>query len=169
MNRRRFQDLVVPHADALWSVARRACGDDASADDVLQQALLTALVRIDELREPAAARRWATRIVVRTYLDGERRRRPEAGGSLADVVGSGADPEHALASRRASEQIDAAFDALPSDQRAAVWLVDAEGFTFAEAAETLGVAPGTAASRVARGRSTLRRLLAGLHEPRRQG
>ncbi|MEZ4236234.1 MAG: sigma factor-like helix-turn-helix DNA-binding protein [Myxococcota bacterium] len=61
----------------------------------------------------------------------------------------------------------AAIDALPDDQREAVWLVDVEGMAFAEVAAVLGVAQGTVASRVARGRASLRVTLAALAAGRR--
>ncbi len=53
-----------------------------------------------------------------------------------------------------------ALDGLPADQRLTVVLVDGEGFDHREAAEILGVAPGTVASRLHRARATLRGVLA---------
>lgn len=72
------------------------------------------------------------------------------------------EPEHRLIGQQLGRQIAAAMDQLPAGQREAVWLVDGQGHTFAETASILGIAEGTAASRVARARRALRQLLAPL-------
>ena len=59
----------------------------------------------------------------------------------------------------ASETVRRALADLPVDQRVTVVLVDGEGFDHRDAAEILGVAPGTVASRLHRARATLRRIL----------
>ena len=59
----------------------------------------------------------------------------------------------------AAETVRSALAALPVSQRVTVVLVDGEGFDHREAAEILGVAPGTIASRLHRARITLRRVL----------
>jgi RNA polymerase sigma-70 factor (ECF subfamily) len=74
-------------------------------------------------------------------------------GPVADPAG---DPARVAAQRA---DLARALDSLPPDQRAAVLLVDAEGLDYADAAEVLGVAPGTIASRLSRARATLRRAL----------
>lgn len=166
-DRDRFDLLVAPHEPALRALARRLTGDAARADDLLQVALVQAFARLDTLRSDGAARAWATRILVRAWLDAARRREPT---SIVDPDGhaaAGPDPERAAQTRELSNRLDEAFDTLPADQSAAVWLVDAEGFSFADAAETLGVAPGTAASRVARGRVALRAALIDLDPSRK--
>lgn len=156
----RFRLRIAPHADALWGLARRLTGDDAAADDLLQDALFTALVRVDQLRDDAAARPWAARILVRVWLDGRRRRPAERLATEPPSPQPG--PEARASAAELGQRLAAALDALPPDQRAAVWLVDVEGLTFAEVAETLALPPGTAASRVARARAALRTRLADL-------
>ena len=69
------------------------------------------------------------------------------------------DPHLRLVRQRISQRLGDALDALPTDQREAVWLIDGQGFKYGEAANILGCAPGTVASRVARGRLALKRRL----------
>jgi RNA polymerase sigma-70 factor (ECF subfamily) len=139
---------------------RLAChlaGDGVIADDIVQQALLTAWRHRSALRDEGAARAWLARIVRTTWLD----RRPFREHVLTeDAADRGAGPADRLDAVRLGAAVDRALATLPDDQRDAVWLVDALGFSFAEVAETMDIAPGTAASRVARGRATLRELLA---------
>lgn len=72
-----------------------------------------------------------------------------------DRATSAAGPERAV---DAADQARRALSALPEDQRPVV-LVDGEGFDNLTAAEILGVAPGTVASRLSRARATMRRIL----------
>ena len=81
-------------------------------------------------------------------------RRPDA-PELAEVLPLPT-PDHLVEDRRLGLRIAAAIDLLPERQREAVWLVDVEQLTFAEAALVLDTRPGTVASRVARGRAALR-------------
>lgn len=155
-----FQSRVTPHADGLWRFARRLARSDADADDLLQDALLHALGRWEDLRDPGATRSWLARIVLRTWQSATRRvtrdHRPD------EVAVSGFGPEDAVRNRQIGGRLLAAFDQLPIEQSAAVWLVDAEGYTFEETAASLGIAVGTVCSRVARGRAALRLALADL-------
>ena len=67
-------------------------------------------------------------------------------------------PDAEAASRQLGRAIETALDGLPADQREAVWLVDGQGLKFGEAAEVLGLPPGTVASRVAEGTTVTVRL-----------
>jgi RNA polymerase sigma-70 factor (ECF subfamily) len=72
-----------------------------------------------------------------------------------------------VAERR--DQVLSALDRLNPDQRAALVLVDMQGYSVEEAATILGCAPGTVKSRCARGRAKLVPLLAALREPQSKG
>lgn len=151
---RRFDRLAGPHRPGLLRLARRCEPDPARAEDLLQQALLVAWRKRDQLRAPEAARAWLARILLTTWLD--RRRTREVPVARLPDVEAGPRPDEVVAARRLGDRLVDAMGALPEEQRLAVWLVDGEGFTFAEAAEALAAPPGTVASRVARGRAALR-------------
>lgn len=163
--RSRFDRLVRPVLSDLLRFARRLARDPVAADDLLQQALLRGLDRLGQLEDDGAYRVWQSRIVYTTWLD-QRPRRMEM--TLDEGIGSATPlhrevargPEQAAASRQLGRRIADALDGLPADQREAVWLVDGQGFKFSDAAAVLGISPGTAASRVARGRAALRVALA---------
>jgi RNA polymerase sigma-70 factor (ECF subfamily) len=152
---------VVAHREGLARFARRL--DPRDAEDLVQQALLVAWRKIDQLAEPRAARAWLTRVLLTTWLDRRAAREVPSADAIARVERT---PLDALESRRVGDRVARAMAALPDEQRLAVWLVDGEGFSFAEAATALGVAPGTAASRVARARASLRAALRDLASER---
>lgn len=162
-----FGELVRRHRDRLWAVALRTLGDREEAADALQDALLSAFRRAGTYRGDAAVTTWLHRIVVNACLDRVRRRRvrpadpwPEDEDHLA-VMGcpAGADP---AVQREAQIDVLSALQRLSPEQRAAIVLVDMEGYSVDEAAALLGCPTGTVKSRCARGRARLLPLLAHL-------
>ena len=170
-----FGTLFTRHRDRLWAVALRTTGNPEDAADALQDGLISAFRRAETFRGDAAVTTWLHRIVVNASLDRLRRIKVRAADPLPDDLeeqaGRGAvlaqpdaagDPEaQALAGDRRTRVLSA-LEALPPDQRAALVLVDMEGYPVAEAAAILEVPEGTVKSRCARGRHRLAGLLADL-------
>lgn len=162
-----FHEVVRRHRDRLWAVALRTTGDPDDASDALQDALVSAFRRSGTFRAEAQVTTWLHRIVVNACLDLLRRRRSRPTEPLPeeeDRYRRLADPavgtdEHAEVSERRAD-VWAALSSLPEEQRAALVLVDMEGYSVDEAAEILGCAPGTVKSRCSRGRVRLAPLLA---------
>jgi RNA polymerase sigma-70 factor (ECF subfamily) len=160
-----FSELVVRHQDRLWAVAVRTTGDPEDASDALQEALVSAFRRAGGFRGDAQVTTWLHRIVVNACLDRMRRRKAKATEPLPDdedhrtelADRTPADDPAEASERRAD--VLAALRQLNEDQRAALVLVDMEGYSVDEAAEVLGCAPGTVKSRCARGRARLVPLL----------
>jgi RNA polymerase sigma-70 factor (ECF subfamily) len=146
---------------SLLRFATRLTRDPVAAEDLLQDALVVALRKLDQLQHDDAFRSWASRIVYRTYLN-RRGARPDAWNVVWLAVdrdvreASLPGPEHATTTRRLGARLQRAISELPEHQREAVWLVDGLGFTFAETATVLDVPAGTIASRVCRARAALR-------------
>lgn len=160
-----FEELALPNLDDLYRLACRFERNVDLAQDLLQEAMLVAFKSFHQLRDPSSFRAWAAAIVRRTHLNRLAQRGIDAQfDGIEDIPSPEApresfDPERRLLARRLTSELKSALDRLPSDQRLAVLLVDVQGFRYAEAAETLSVAPGTVASRVARGRAALRQRL----------
>ena len=160
-----FAEIVRRHRDRLWAVALRTVGDREEAADALQDALLSAYRAAERFRGDSAVTTWLHRIVVNACLDRIRRRqaRPTVPLPETDVTPAPApDRDTALVVREA-------LATLPVEQRAALVLVDVQGYAVAEAAEILGVAEGTIKSRCARGRARLAVLLGYLRNPDQDG
>ena len=170
-----FGTLFARHRDRLWAVALRTTGNPEDAADALQDGLISAFRRAETFRGDAAVTTWLHRIVVNACLDRLRRNKVRAADPLPDdleeQVGRGAvlpgadaagDPEaQALAGDRRARVL-AALEQLPPDQRAALVLVDMEGYPVAQAAAILEIPDGTVKSRCARGRTRLVALLGDL-------
>ena len=168
-----FGALFARHRDRLWAVALRTTGDPEEAADALQDALVAAFRRADSYRGEAAVTTWLHRIVVNACLDRLRRRKVRLADPLPDDVDDRADrgstvtadtldPADVASDHERRAAVMAALATLPPEQRAALVLVDMEGYSVDETAAILGCAPGTVKSRCARGRARLLPLLEGL-------
>lgn len=172
-----FSEIVRRHRDRLWAVALRTTGNPEEASDALQDALISAYRRADSFRGDSAVTTWLHRIVVNASLDRLRRRAvrtwvplPEEGEGATLVDDSRlADPGAAAESRETVAEVRAALDTLPPDQRAAIVLVDLEGWSVEDAAQALDCPVGTVKSRCFRGRAKLAERLAHLRNPDRPG
>jgi RNA polymerase sigma-70 factor (ECF subfamily) len=173
-----FGTLFTRHRDRLWAVALRTMGSPEDAADALQDGMISAFRRAGGFRGEAAVTTWLHRVVVNACLDRLRAAKVRAADALPDdleeYAGRGAlstaasDPapdDAAVAAERRRLVLDA-LGTLPAEQRAALVLVDMEGYGVAEAAEILDCAVGTIKSRCARGRARLAPLLGVLDDSR---
>jgi len=166
-----FGVLFTRHRDRLWAVALRTTGNPEDAADALQEAMISAFRRADSFRGDALVTTWLHRIVVNACLDRLRRNKVRAAQPLPDdleeyagrgavlAAGDTAGPEDqaVLSDRRGA--VLAALERLPAEQKAAVVLVDLEGYPVEEVARMLECPSGTVKSRCARGRARLAVLL----------
>lgn len=149
-----FAVLVGRHQDRLWAVALRTLRNPHDAADALQDAYLCAFRRAHTFRGDAKVSTWLHRIVINACLDrirylARRRTQPLEAAPVAITGG-----DDALA-----DVVTEALARIPPDQRAALVLVDMEGFSVDEAAAMLGCPPGTIKSRCSRGRTRLAPIL----------
>ena len=173
-----FGILVARHQDRLWAVALRTLGNPDDAADALQDACIAAFRRASSFRGEAKVTTWLHRIVVNACLDRLRHEKSRAVHPLPVAVDLRPDAEYVQgAATHGTESSDDLLEAkerrltvlealaqLNADQRAALVLVDMEGYSVDEAAALLGCAPGTIKSRCARGRAKLLPLLAHLQQ-----
>ena len=169
-----FEVLVTRHSNRLWAVALRTMRNPEEAADALQDAYISAFRRADTFRGDAAVTTWLHRIVVNACLDRIRRNKVRRVDPLPDdpdrAIELGIIPESddlEVKERRAD--VANALGQINADQRAALVLVDMEGYSVEEAAQILGCAVGTIKSRCSRGRAKLVPLLAHLRETRGTG
>ncbi len=167
-----FGELFSRHRDRLWAVALRTMGNPEDAADGLQEAMVAAFRRAGSFRGDAAVTTWLHRVVVNSCLDRLRAmkvRRAEAlpddleergdRGSLSSSTDAAVDPAELVVADERRRLVLDALASLPADMRAALVLVDMEGYSVAEVAQMLDCAEGTVKSRCSRGRAKLAPLL----------
>ena len=167
-----FAILFRRHRDRLWAVALRTMGNPDDAADGLQDGMIAAYRRAGSFRGDAAVTTWLHRVVVNACLDRLRAakvRRAEPlpedlddfgdRGSLVTSTAEAADPADLAVLEERRRIVLAALDQLPPDQKAALILVDMEGYPVADVAGLLDCAGGTVKSRCSRGRARLATLL----------
>jgi len=170
-----FGVLFARHRDRLWAVSLRTMGNPEDAADGLQDGMIAAFRRAGSFRGEAQVTTWLHRVVVNACLDRLRAAKIRRFDALPDDVEDRGTlvatathddlPDAAAEDAERRQRVLDALATLPADQRAALVLVDMEGYPVAEVAEMLGCAEGTVKSRCSRGRAKLAGLLADLHLP----
>jgi RNA polymerase sigma-70 factor (ECF subfamily) len=160
----RFDDEVLPHLDLLYRVALRLTADSASAEDLVQDAVLKALRAWGSFRPGSNVRAWLVTILRNEFINGWRRTRRAPQQVDSDTQPETADPhdpdpEGRFFAELVDEEVTAALDSLPDEFREVVVLSDLEGLPYAEVAEALDIPVGTVKSRLFRGRRILKGLL----------
>lgn len=154
-----FGVLVARHRDRAWAVALRTLGDPTDAADAVQEAFVKAYRTLGAFRGEAQFTTWLHRIVVNACLDAMRRARARPSSPLDERAAAVADPADPIGRAELGQDVGAALTRISPDQRAAIVLVDVEGYSVDEAAALLGVPAGTVKSRCHRGRAHLAELL----------
>ena len=164
-----FAVLVRRHQDRMWGIALRIMRNPEDAADALQDAYIAAFRRAGSYRGDAQVTSWLHRVVVNACLDRLRAMRVRETKPLPENLDRWSrlgntmtkDPVEIKEQRSV---VTEALGTLNADQRAALVLVDMEGYSVEEAAEILGCPPGTVKSRCARGRARLLPLLSHLKQ-----
>ena len=156
------RDELVTHLPALRAFALSLTKNSSTSDDMVQDTVVKAWTNIEKFQVGTNMRAWLFTILRNTYYSNRRKSKRE----VADVDGAFAStlsvkPDHD--GRLQLSDFKRAFETLPDEQREALVLVGASGFSYEEAASMTGVPVGTVKSRANRGRAKLAKLL-GLNE-----
>src|SRR6188768_903436 len=149
---------VLSAVPSLRAFAISLCGNVDRADDLVQETLLRALANIDSFQPGTNMSAWLFTILRNHFRSEYRKRRREvedADGHYAESLTSHPEQHGQLELTEFRE----ALAKLPEEQREALILVGASGFSYEEAAEICECAVGTIKSRVNRARSRLAKLL----------
>jgi RNA polymerase sigma-70 factor, ECF subfamily len=152
------RDTILAAVPSLRAFAISLCGNVDRADDLVQETLLRALANIDSFQPGTNMSAWLFTILRNLFRSEYRKRRREVedtDGSYAESMKS--QPEQH--SRVEFQEFREALSKLPPDQREALILVGASGFSYEEAADICECAVGTIKSRVNRARTRLAQLL----------
>ena len=158
----RFEELVLPHLNAAYNLARWLTRDVNDAEDVVQDACVRALKYVDSLNG-GGARAWFLTIVRHAFYDWCKRNRPaeiarDDGTAIDMAVDPAAvDPEQALLRTAEFKALTDAVEALPQAYREVLILRELEELSYKEIARVADIPIGTVMSRLARARGLLQR------------
>jgi RNA polymerase sigma-70 factor, ECF subfamily len=149
-----FGELVRRRQNAIRNLFRRMTRETAAADDLAQQAFVSAWKSIRTLKSPAAFGAWLRRIAVNCWLQHARAKKPEVALDEANL--SEGQSRSTVAERL---DLDGALASLPPDVRLCIVLGYSEGMSHAEISEITAIPLGTVKSHIARGAARLREIL----------
>lgn len=153
-----FKDELLQVMPAVRGFARTFERDAARADDLVQDTMMKAWANRENYRPGTNMKAWLFTILRNVYISYYRKKRREVedadGAITASLAEKGRQEGH-----MAMLTMQDALAELPEDQREAIIMVGAAGFSYDEAAEVAGVAAGTIKSRVSRARKRLAELI----------
>jgi RNA polymerase sigma-70 factor (ECF subfamily) len=162
-----FAEEALTHLDTLYRGALRLTRDPDQAQDLVQEAYLRALRYQHSYQPGTNMKAWLFAIMRNLFWDRFKGSRKED-VSLDDtgdfllyekLKDEGAKPESDVLDKMAVSEVVDAVEQLPPLHREVVLLVDVEGFSYKDAADTLGVPIGTVMSRLHRARQQLQKSL----------
>lgn len=165
---RLFEEMVLPHLDAAYNLARWLAGNDHDAQDVTQEASLRAFRFFGSFRGENA-RAWLLTIVRNTFYTWLRKNRPLE--QTVEITDEALDIEDAAASTQThlqfadADAVHRAIADLPVEFREIVILREMDGFSYKEIADMADVPIGTVMSRLARARRLLQKSLTAAFKP----
>jgi RNA polymerase sigma-70 factor, ECF subfamily len=142
-----FGLLVTATSDRMYAIATRILRDTHLAEDALQSSLVTAWRQLPRLRDPDRFEAWLRRLLVHACY-AEARRRRQWGGNVRVLPADGPAGPDDMLSVTDRDALDRGFRRLTIEQRAVFVLHHHVGLPLVEIAETLGIPPGTARSRL---------------------
>jgi len=167
-----FRVIMRRHNRRLYRVARAVTGDDAEAEDVVQEAYFRAFANLGNFRGDSSLATWLTRIALNEALGRLRRQRSTVELPMLDaesqddthvipfpLMASNCDPERAVAQREIRILMERAIDALPEVFRIVFVMREIEDLSIEETAGFLNLPQATVKTRLHRARRLLRRAL----------
>lgn len=152
------REELVEHIGSMRAFAMSLARNSALADDLVQDAMLKAWANIDKFEPGTNMRAWLFTILRNIFYSHHRKAKREVADVDGEIAASVAQkPDHD--GRLQMKEFSEAFAELNEEQREALVLIGASGFSYEEAAEMCGVAIGTMKSRVNRARARLAELM----------
>jgi RNA polymerase sigma-70 factor (ECF subfamily) len=159
-----FNELVEKHADLVYNVAYRMMGNHHDAEDVSQDAFLSAFRAFDRFRGESQVTTWLYRITTNAALMRLRKTKlarsvPETSIEDVEIADWTASPDREAVNSELKEKLREGIDKLDPDLGAAVVLRDVQGLSSVEAAEILNVTVAALKSRLHRASVLVRKHL----------
>ena len=162
----RFEEVLLPHMDAAYNLARWLTRNEHDAEDLVQESYLRAF-KFFESFHGGNARGWLLTIVRNTCYTWLRENRAEElttsfNEEIHSTEAAPFDPQKLLLLRESTQLLSQALEELPLEFREVLVLRELEGLSYKEIAIITGIPPGTVMSRLARARTRLKQCLSKL-------
>jgi len=167
-------ELMQQQGGKLYHLARRFCGNDHEAEDLVQETFLAAFRAWDTFRGESDPATWLYTIAARACQRMHRKKSGEprrvlsmdqpirADGPVPDLPGRADAPLDRQIAREARAQLEQAIAGLPAHFRMALVLKDIVGLSVEQVARVLGIKPATVKTRVHRARLAVRDAMSGV-------
>ena len=164
-----FDTLILPHRAALSAQARRLTGNQNDAEDLVQETLLRAYTRLDQVTNRETVGPWLHTILRNLFINEyhKKKRAPhsveldkaEVSARNTFATSSSRSPESAVIGQMEHTALIGAVEKLPAPYRDILILADMEGLPYQEIAEKMQMPLGTVRSRLFRARHRVQRSL----------
>ena len=170
-DRTAFRTIMERYNRRLYRIARSILRNDTEAEDVVQEAYVSAFAHLQDFRGESSLTTWLSRITINEALGRLRRDRPAVELAVIEVqrnetqiiqfpqTGASADPERTMAQRQILQLVERATDNLPEMFRIVFVTRVIEGMSVEETADLLGLRPETVKTRLHRARRLVREQL----------
>ena len=157
-DRNAFSELVRIHAQGVFNVVYRMCGDALIAEDAAQETFIRAWQNLSSYRPQTSLRNWLYRIAVNAAMDMIRKEKRILPNNIEDLhLNDGQPGLEALVSQQERTQlVQKAILSLPDTSRAVLVLREYEGMSYQEISSTLDIPMGTVMSRLSYARNLLK-------------
>jgi len=158
----RFEQMVLPHLDDAYTLARYLLRDEHDAQDAVQNAVLRALRHFEGFRH-GDPRAWLLTIVRNCCYDWHKGRMERSTVSFneseAESIADSRATDDLVIEGTEQDRIRAAVDALPAELREVIVLRELNELSYREISEVVGAPMGTVMSRLSRARNRLAAVL----------
>ncbi len=172
--RKNFEELALPHLNAVYGTALRLTRNPRDAEDLAQESMLRAYRFWETFENESNCKAWLLKIVTNTFINqyqktkrnreilamAQKEQEVQDGVLVHEQAPDQRGPEAVLVEQSFSDDVAAALAALPPEFRVAVILCDVEGLSYKEVADAMECPVGTVMSRIYRGRKLLKTALA---------
>lgn len=167
--KKRFEEMALPHMNALYTTALYLTGRKEDAEDLVQETYLKAFRFFDTFSPGSNFRAWVMTILKNNFVNRYRQAKRQKEVSEEDTdefylyqavkESEGASPEAELLQKFENAEIQNAISGLPLDYREAILLCDVQELSYEEISRILNCPVGTVRSRIHRGRQILQKRL----------
>ncbi|RJO63230.1 MAG: sigma-70 family RNA polymerase sigma factor [Myxococcales bacterium] len=156
----RFEDIALRHTSYLYKTAYWLTGNKAVAEDLTQETLLIATQKFTQLRELNKCRSWLSAILRNLFSEHIKKDRSQVFVDFEDIANDLADKSHETGGQMQdgfSDAVQHQLDRLDEKYKTPLVMSVLGEYSYREIAEKLDIPIGTVMSRIARGKTFLRR------------